>query len=340
MRRADAFDCRVADLLQDGLPLTERPYLALAGMLGCAEADVLEAVRRLAADGTIRSFGAFVDYGRLGYEGFLCGASVPEAAIPRVAAFLNEKREVTHNYLRAGEVNLWFTAILRPNEIDSLEVELRGLGHPFVLLRTERRIKLMPCFHMGGEREAAGAGDVEGAGLSRASPGATEPMNRRGAPGAEDVALLAALQEAFPIEPAPYARIAQRFGVDTDTLLARLTALRRDGVLRRIGASLHHLRAGYAANALLALDYGAPEADLAAGTALAEYPWLSHCYLRSVASCTLSRAWPYRLYAMIHAKSGAELRERISVAGDTWGLRGMCAMGTVRELKKARYLLE
>ena len=328
--RRQSLDARVADALQEGLSLIERPYLALANALNCSEADVLEIAARLIAEGTVRSFGAFVDYERLGYEGYLCGLAVPEGEIDEVSAHLNSRGEVTHNYLREGAVNIWFTALLRMDGTSSLEAELRESGYPFVLLRTRRRIKLRPCFQITDE---AGVVCAE-AGDENFSPLPADLDD------GEIVGTLALLQTDFPVEPRPFESAAHRLNIGVDGLLARLVLLKECGILRRIGASLHHVRAGYAFNTLLALDCGAPEVAVETGQALSRHPWLSHCYLRSVAASTLSCAWPYELYAMIHAKRAEDLEERLAAVALEPSLRQMLAMPTVRELKKSRYLLK
>ena len=321
------FAGRVADALQEGLPLVERPYLVLAQFLGCAEACVLEAAAGLVAAGAIRSFGAFVDYERLGYEGYLCGLAVPDSAVDAVAARLNDRGEVTHNYLREGTVNVWFTALLQAGGACRLEAELRGMGHPFVLLRTVRRIKLRPCFRISEEAETV---CVE-------APDEEFPPSPPGLSDVEIARTLSLLQTDFPVEPRPFARMADNLGIGVGELLERLTLLKKVGILRRIGASLHHIRAGYSFNALLALGCGTPEAALAVGQALSRHPWLSHCYLRTVAANTLPRAWPYELYAMVHAKRADDLEERLATAGSEPSLRRMLVLPTVRELKKSRY---
>ena len=321
---------RVADALQEGLPLVERPYLALAQSLGCAEACVLEVAVGLAAEGAIRSFGAFVDYERLGYEGYLCGLAVPEGTVDAVAARLNDRGEVTHNYLREGPVNVWFTALLRANGEDGLEGELRNAGYPFVLLHTTNRIKLRPSFRV---REETGGGCHEAVAGEKFSPLPPDLSDD------EITETLSLLQIDFPMVTRPYESAAYALGIETDELLARLTRLKKCGVLRRIGASLHHVRVGYAFNALLAMDFGELEAAACAGRSLSRHPWLSHCYLRSVAASTLPFEWPYELYAMIHAKRAEDIEERLAIAGRELSLRRMLAMPTVRELKKSRYLL-
>ncbi|MGB9792473.1 MAG: radical SAM protein [Thermacetogeniaceae bacterium] len=102
--------------LQGDMPLTEKPYLALAQELGVDEDVVLKALRWLKAKGIIRRLGAVFDARKLGYYPTLCAVKVPPERIEDVAAVLNEYPEVTHNYLREHEYNLWFTLIAESEE--------------------------------------------------------------------------------------------------------------------------------------------------------------------------------------------------------------------------------
>lgn len=322
-------DSAIADALQTGLPLAERPYREIALATGCDEALVLETTERLVSDGTIRSFGAFVDYYKLGYEGVLCGV-MAGGDVETVASALSARSDVTHNYHRAGRVGLWFTALLGEGGLADVELALSRIGHPFVILRTERRIKLKPSFHLS-------EGD--------ARPAAPHPVHDepctigKESVDAESLRLLALLQEHFPVASRPFREAEQRTGIAEGETIARLASLAERGILRRIGASLHHGRVGYSANALLAIDAGDSDACAHAGRTISIHPWVSHCYVRSVARSTLPFAWPYGLYAMIHARGEAELTRMIDGIKKELSPDAIEAMPTLREFKKSRYLL-
>jgi DNA-binding Lrp family transcriptional regulator len=64
--------------------------------------------------------------------------------------------------------------------------------------------------------------------------------------------LLNEIQARFPIEPHPYKVIADRIGVPEDEVLTRIANLKRDGIIRRIGASINSRRIGYVSTLLAA----------------------------------------------------------------------------------------
>ena len=57
----------LAALVEDGLPLVERPYATWAARLGVPEARVLDTLQRWLAQGTLRRFGVVVRHHELGY---------------------------------------------------------------------------------------------------------------------------------------------------------------------------------------------------------------------------------------------------------------------------------
>ncbi len=117
MSALDALDARVLDMVQTGFPVCERPFAELAGKLKIDEDELLERVRKLKESGVIRRFGAVFDSRRLGYVSTLVGVKIPDPEhLPAVAAAVNAYPEVTHNYQRLNEYNLWFTLIAAGQE--------------------------------------------------------------------------------------------------------------------------------------------------------------------------------------------------------------------------------
>ena len=320
----------LAERLQSGIPLTERPYACLASELGCDEETVLTLANGLIRDGYVRSFGAFVDFGRLGYEGLLCGFIVPEEQLPRVVSRL-DGREVTHNYIRAHRVNLWLTALLKRAEKHLFMDRARSCGVPFVALAAIKRLKLRPVFSFN---------PVCGLELSEPEPenfccfSAGQDEEAPAVLSDTAAAALAALQNDFPVTQKPFEPAAQAIGINVAELLELLKELKAARVLRRIGVSLHHTRIGYSANALAAWL----TEDASSGAA--SFPWVSHCYIRDVVENTLPFKWPYTLYTMLHAPDEASLAIRLKTMRDAISPQDSVVLPTVKELKKTRPVIK
>lgn len=112
----DELDQKLLAALQDGFPLDARPYARLAERIGLDAGDeqaVFDRVMGLVDDGTIRRLGASFDSRSLGYEPTLVALRLPDERVAEVAELVNRYGEVTHNYQRRGQWNLWFTVIAR-----------------------------------------------------------------------------------------------------------------------------------------------------------------------------------------------------------------------------------
>lgn len=107
----DCIDERLLNLIQEGIPLEERPFKSLGDSMSISEAEVIDRIKRLMELKYIRKFGGFFDSRKLGYKGTLCAMKAPVDRVEEVAEVINSYDEITHNYLRDGEYNLWFTVL-------------------------------------------------------------------------------------------------------------------------------------------------------------------------------------------------------------------------------------
>jgi DNA-binding Lrp family transcriptional regulator len=100
---------RLLTEIQNGFPLTRRPYRTLAEKFNMKEREVLDTVKRLADAKYIRRIGAFIETRKIGVSSALVSMKVPAPALRRVVREVNSLPGVTHNYLRTGKYNLWFS---------------------------------------------------------------------------------------------------------------------------------------------------------------------------------------------------------------------------------------
>ncbi len=92
---------------QRGLPLTSRPYAAMAERLGVSEEQVIEHLRALQASGAVSRVGAVIRPHSVGVS-TLAAMAVPKARLDEVAGMVSSYPEVNHNYEREHHYNLWF----------------------------------------------------------------------------------------------------------------------------------------------------------------------------------------------------------------------------------------
>ena len=283
---------------QGNFPLTERPYLRAAAMLGTDEATLISLVRQLLDDGYLSRFGPLFDVERLGGRFTLAALAVPEADYDRVAARVNALPEVAHNYRRDHALNMWFV-LAAPGErqlraaIAQIQV-LTGLTlYDFPKLKE---------FHLGFSLRVGADGAVEQRRLDRPAYGA------RGRADDLDPAIVAATQQGLPLVPEPYAAVAGAVGCAPAKVLERLSAMLSQGAVRRIGAVPNHYRLGLRGNGMSVWDLDDDQAE-ALGERIGALDFVSHCYLRP----RRPPLWPYNLFAMVHGRDRGEVESKVEV---------------------------
>lgn len=107
-------------------------------------------------------------------------------------------------------------------------------------------------------------------------------------------------QSSLPIHPRPFLKLAEEFDLEEGELIETLRRLKREGVIRRIGAVLEPRALG-AEPVLLALkvDEGKVEE---VGEETARYREVTHCYEREPMDGF--EACPYNLWIVLTAEKG------------------------------------
>jgi len=144
-------------------------------------------------------------------------------------------------------------------------------------------------------------------------------------------ALVLATQAGLPLEARPYHRVAERLQVEPATVLETLRAMRARGAVRRIAAVPDHYALGYRANGMSVWDVD-DGALGACGRAVGALAFVSHCYRRP----RRLPAWPYNLFAMVHARDRDEVEEQVARIAGLLGARarGYDVLYSRRILKK------
>ena len=114
----DDMDRRIVDALQGGFPVTERPFADAAAALELGEDELLARLRALIEGGVLSRFGPLWNAERLGGAVTLAAMQVPAERFDAVAALVNARPEVAHNYQRDHALNMWLViAAERPERI-------------------------------------------------------------------------------------------------------------------------------------------------------------------------------------------------------------------------------
>ena len=132
MRRAapapealDATDRAILNALQEGFPLSHRPFEEAGRALGIGEDDLIARIRNLREEGAITRFGPFFDVEAMGGAFCLCAMAAPEERFEAVTERVNAHPEVAHNYERSHRLNMWF--VLACETLDGIEAVARAI---------------------------------------------------------------------------------------------------------------------------------------------------------------------------------------------------------------------
>jgi len=113
----DPVDLKLLDLLQDEFPLNSSPWKTIGEKIGLSGEEVLSRVRDLHSRGVIRSISPILETGRIGLQAStLVAMQVPGPDIRRVVGIINEYPQVSHNYEREHDYNVWFTLSTRDQD--------------------------------------------------------------------------------------------------------------------------------------------------------------------------------------------------------------------------------
>ncbi len=324
MTALNDFEIALLRVLQQPLPICERPFAKVAELLETSERNVLETMTQLKDRGFIRRFRPHLNYRALGRIASLVCAHVPDEKFDRVADAVNALEGVSHNYCRSHHYNVWFT--LQATSLIGVDVMLDGLREDFEVefysLPARRLFKLDVRFDPAGPGAATNAEPASTSKEIRLPDVPPVPVELT----ATEQAVLGAIQAELPVCERPFEALAgMPEGVD---VIETLRAVSGKGVLGKISAVLDYPRLGYTANVMFCAEVS-PEQISRVGAALAACPMVSHCYERKTFG-----GWPFNLYGMCHAGSVEQIAEMTESFCITHNLTHTQLLPTERELKK------
>jgi len=150
----DELDLAILRAVQEEFPLERLPYETLGSVLGMPAHEVFRRVSALRRLGVVRRIGPLFHSRKLDFRGFLVAVRVSPDAVERLAELLRARDEVTHNYLRDGRFNVWFTVLAaKGGDVERILGEVRAL--PGVsearAFATRKVFKLDTSFDVPGE---------------------------------------------------------------------------------------------------------------------------------------------------------------------------------------------
>ena len=141
----DEIDLKLLAAVQEGFPISPRPFRDLGWALGLEEDEVISRLAMLQKEGLVRRIGPILDLRRMGRSGILAALAVPLDRADGVAEVVSLYPEVSHNYLRPNDsgYNLWFTVSGTEERIQDILQEIRAkTGLKMLVLPTLKIFKI------------------------------------------------------------------------------------------------------------------------------------------------------------------------------------------------------
>lgn len=323
-------DARLLNLLQQEVPLVDRPFASLAASLGMSEPDVIARISALRVGrGVIRQISAIFDSRALGYAGSLVAARVPEDQIDAAAAAINQHPGVSHNYRRNHAYNLWYTVAVPPDSKLGLEGTVDEL-HRRSGATVMRLMPSLKLYKIGVKLDLAGEADA----TARSGETTFDESTRERSAGFlatdADKRMVRVLQQDLPAVARPFDDWARQAEVSLEDLLSAAKRYADIKVMRRFSVVLRHRAAGFGANAMGAWIVPSDQRDRF-GQLAATFAAVSHCYQRPT-----YEDWPYSIFTMVHAPTQGACEEVLKAISGATGIAEYAALYSTHEYKKVR----
>ena len=353
MSNLSAFDKRLCNALQTGLPIAERPFAILARILKSSEAKVLKRTQALVKLGVIRRLGVSINWRAIGKASTLVAAHIEQEDLKKVVSAVNKLQGVSHNYLREHYYNLWFT--LRADSQKDIEAILKKLskrfGVRFNSLPVVRVFKLDARFDAAsdGKRLLSVFRPMSPALRSLGEGGSVLCLPRRSVakPGPLsiiDERILKGLQKGLKVVKRPFNFISKDKFEIYDGLL-HIDEMIHGGIINRLGAMVNHNKLGFTANAMFVCKANKSRA-IKIGEKLAALGIVSHCYERkrfkgceprgvhSSPELHVVQGWPFNIFAMMHGSNMVDIRKVVEKFVKKEGIKSFALLPTAEKLKK------
>ncbi len=318
MQTLSQFDCELIDILQMPLAICEKPFDKIAKQLGSNPEEVIKESNYLFDKGFIKYITAAVNAKALGKVTTLMVAKVQHDKVDQVAGYINRQANVSHNYLRANEYNLWFTA--QGQSQKQIEKQFKKIGDMFQVefhsLPAEKVFKLDVRFNLA-TKPVAKIIEKQPC-LQNCEVVVLSDIQKR---------ILGRLQKGLRPKENMF-DIFDNEGIRQEQVIEIIKGLVEKKVIKKIRAVVDYKKLGFKANIMFAAKAEEKNID-ENGWKLASLQQVSHCYRRPA-----FEKWPYNLYAMAHAIDKAELVAILENFAKESDIKEFQMLETVRELKK------
>ena len=145
----DYLDRRLIEAVQQGLPVTQRPYADIGEKLGLHETEVIERLSRLKQKGLIKRLGVIVKHRKLGYSAnAMIVFDVPDHLTDQIGSHISRFDFVTLCYQRPRSGAEWpynLYCMIHGKTRDTVLQQLEHLCQTYDLSKFNREVLFSRC---------------------------------------------------------------------------------------------------------------------------------------------------------------------------------------------------
>lgn len=324
-------DKQILQEIQDNFPISKFPFEQVAEKFNLTEGQLIAKIQKFKKNGTIRRIAPKLNIHKIEKRvSTLVAMKVPKDKIEKVAEVVNSYKEVSHNYERIAEYNLWFT--LSANSEKQLkriltEIKEKTEIDDIMDLRTKKFFKLGVRFSLIKDKE-----NVEK--LKSIFENRKTKFNEEKRFSEKIISisnfekqLLSLLQNGIEIVHNPFKTIAEKLKISEDEIISTLRELEYYGVIKSFSATLNQRKIGLKANAMIVWKVNENVGEI--GKKIAKYEEITHCYERRT-----YKRWGWNVYSMVHMKSKNECEKFAKKVAKEIGVKEYRLIYSIREFKK------
>lgn len=150
----DVLDRQLIAAVQHGLPITSRPYLAIAEKLAITEQEVINRLAQLKQQGLIKRLGVIVQHRKLGYQAnAMVVWNIPDDLVDNIGRKISQESFVNLCYQRPRRDNWYYNlyCMIHGKSRDTVLAQLQQLIDTHALASFEYQVLFSRrCFKQRG----------------------------------------------------------------------------------------------------------------------------------------------------------------------------------------------
>ncbi|MDR0372595.1 MAG: AsnC family transcriptional regulator [Nitrososphaerota archaeon] len=150
----DETDKKILQILQDDFPIVTQPWKEISHRLNIPEQEITNRINQLKETGVVLRIGPIFDSDKIGLKAStLVALRIDTKRVDEAAQIINQYDNISHNYQRDNEYNIWFT-LTAPNDkeidrtIEQIRQKLNVPKQDVLNLPTRHRFKINVIFQL------------------------------------------------------------------------------------------------------------------------------------------------------------------------------------------------